>query len=531
MQTSSFHNKFKAIISSPKQLNASSPSFQSDLLRLILSKEMNVAPSKRIERFFGPYRIPGTSSIGQRRLLPELFQDTLEDRVETYDQWLTRILKQTILRMKTHHSVLSGQNLSVRFQDELIEKVRIMLDFKDKDGTLLCEMIPQQMYEDVFIRMIIMIIEKDVAPDEPYIYLTFNRISHRLAMSLLSCLDSDGVLCSNDSGILQLIHIAVLSGYVGINLKSSASAASTLLNRELIPFEKNWIKDMKSVNAVSAQKLDNISKQMISISKTSGHSFGLDSIHMYFQEVVDASGPTLLVFFSDDYMETLIDLKRFEIMMNRNHQLHVLFVPRNGRYGNDFAYEDMTEILTDPVFEKLFLRRRQGRFIVCPNGPMAGCIDARYISAKLIEQIEILSQGKILIFETKGCRNFEMLQGSLSAPWYTSFNCNRALSIRTVGIDMEPVFLRIPPCLKAYEGFAAPKSGSTPSGETKGVRFARMTTMDLYKALESEAYLELMKKSGNEYDLNRSLIEKGIRKKMTFTELLCPGNITNNNIH
>jgi hypothetical protein len=55
--------------------------------------------------------------------------------------------------------------------------------------------------------------------------------------------------------------------------------------------------------------------------------------------------------------------------------------------------------------------------------------------------------------------------------------------------------------------------------------------MDLYKALESEAYLELMKKSGNEYDLNRSLIEKGIRKKMTFTELLCPGNITNNNIH
>jgi hypothetical protein len=489
---------------------------------------MNVASSNRIERFLGPYRIPGTSSIGLRRRLPELFQDTLDDSVETYDRWLTRILKKTILRIKTHLMGVSWQKPPIRFQDELIEKVRIILDFKDNDGIPLCELIPQQMYEDVFIRIIMMIIEEDAAPDEPHLYLTFNRICHRLAMSLISCLDTDGALRSTDSDIRQLIHIAVLSGYVGINLKSSASAASTLLNRELIPIEKKWIKDMRSVHAVSAQDLDNISKQMISISRRSGQSFGLDSIHMYFQEVVDATGPTLLVFFSDDYMESLIDLKRFEIMMDRNHQLHVLFIPRNGRYGNDFAYEDMPEVLNDPVFEKLLLHRQHRRFFICPNGPMAGCIDVRYISTKLIEQIERLSQGKILIFETKGCRNFEMLQGRLSAPWYTSFNCNRALSIRTVGIDMEPVFLRIPPGLKAYDGFVDPQAGSTPSGDTKGVQFARMTTRDLYKALESKTYLELMKKTDNEYHLNHSLTKNCIRNKMTFPELLYAGHITTN---
>ncbi|QTA89654.1 hypothetical protein [Desulfonema magnum] len=518
--TLSFHQKFKAVISSSEQLAGSSPLFQSEMVRLILSKENNAAPENRIEPFFGPHRVPGTSSIGLRKGFPELFQDTLKDRVETYDNWLNRIVTRTLMRMKNGSPVASATALSGEFREEVTEKVRIILEFRDNRGHPLCELIPQQMYEDVFIRMIMMITEKDTSPDEPYLYETFNKICHRLAMSLISCLDANGTLRPTDSGIRQLIHISVLSGYVGINLKSSASAASALLNQDLIPIEKTWIKDMNSVHAVSRDELDQVSKMMISLSSASGERFGLDSMDRYFQEVVDAEEPTLLVFFSDDYMESLVDLKRFEIMMQRNHQLYLLFVPRNGRYGNDFACDDLPDVLDDPVFAKLSLLRREGRFLVSSAGPMAGCMDVRHISEALIEQIEGLSRGKFLVFETKGCRNFEMLRGSLSAPWYTSFNCNRALSIRTVGIDMEPVFLRIPPGLTAYDGFTKPRVGATPSGRSQYVKFARMTTRDLYEALESKPYLELLRKSGNEFSVNCSLMEKCIQKKMTFPELL-----------
>jgi hypothetical protein len=484
----SFYEEFTAAISSPKRLKESSSSLQSGLVDHLLSKEKKAASRIGIERFFGPYRVPGTSSIGLRRVCPELFQDTIHDAIEPYDQWLTRTVNSILLRMASYHPAGFGLTVSARFREELVEKVRLILDFRDKNGTLLCDLIPQQMYEDVFIRMLTMMIEKKTTVDEPYLYETFNKMCHRLAMSLLSCLETGGILHPEDSCIRSLIHISVLSGYVGINLKSSASAASTLLNRDLLPIEESWIKDMASVRAVPDRELDTMSQRMLFISRKSGGAFGLDSLDMYFKEVIHASDPTLLIFFSDDYLETVIDLKRFELMMARNPLLSVLFVPRNGRYGNDFACEDIPVILSEPGFEKLALLHGQGRFVVCPEGPMAGCIDVRYVSETLIRQIETLSQQKTLVFETKGCRNFEMIQGQLSAPWYTSFNCNRALSIRTVGIDMEPVFLRIPSGMKAYDGFTVPREGRTPSGRIDGIKFARMTTRNLYDMLEGSRY-------------------------------------------
>jgi hypothetical protein len=90
-------------------------------------------------------------------------------------------------------------------------------------------------------------------------------------------------------------------------------------------------------------------------------------------------------------------------------------------------------------------------------------------------------------------------------PWYASFNCNRALSIRTVGVDGPPVFLRIPPGLKAYDGFMAPRIGRSPSYGTAGVRFARMTTRQLCDVLDGETYQRMLARCGDEYELNRRL--------------------------
>ena len=120
-----------------------------------------------------------------------------------------------------------------------------------------------------------------------------------------------------------------------------------------------------------------------------------------------------------------------------------------------------------------------------------------------------------------------MLQGQLTVPWYTSFNCNRALSIRTVGIEMEPVFLRIPPGLKAYDGFSRPQEDILSSNEATGVKFARMTTKNLYSTLRHKAYLDRLQESGDELQLHRSLMDVCNRQNMTISEFVFSGGLKN----
>ncbi len=482
-----FYKEFKGRVLYSKSLQDAPQSFKNNLIRLVLSKENNPASRNQIKKYFGPWRMPGTSSIGLRHQYPELFQDTLDSKKETYDNWLKRTLTQTVNRLFLKQGIVFEINEANLKRKTLIDRIKTILELEDSNGFLLRDLIPQQIYEDVFIHMALIMLSGHPAPEEPCLYLEFNEICHRLAMTLINFLDKSGHLKADDAGIEKLIKIAVLSGYAGINLKTSASAASTLLNRECIPIDPIWIKNLKNVYAVAPADIEKLARRMMDISEDNGGKYGIDAVAGYFEEVVDTAEPTLLAFFSDDYMETIIDLKRFEIILSRNPFLSILFIPRNGRYGNDFAFEDASRVIRDPAFTKLAAYQKEGRFYASESGPKAGCIDPRFISENLIGEMELLSRGKKLIFETKGCRNFEMLQGQLTVPWYTSFNCNRALSIRTVGIDLQPVFIRIPPGSKAYDGFDDPVIGVTPSGETRGVRFARMTTRDLYDSFENES--------------------------------------------
>ena len=180
----------------------------------------------------------------------------------------------------------------------------------------------------------------------------------------------------------------------------------------------------------------------------------------------------------------------------------------------------MQDLLQEPEFASLHGYIDAGRFVVSPHGPKSGCIDPRFLSRGLIAEIDAFGAGKRVIFETKGCRNFEMLHGNLQIPWYAGFNCNRALSIRTVGIDGPPVFVRIPPGLLAYDGFTQAVIGSSPSYPTAQVRFARMTTRQLCAALDSRLYRNLLSQSADELQLNTSLGQLGDCLGMPFSELI-----------
>ena len=198
----------------------------------------------------------------------------------------------------------------------------------------------------------------------------------------------------------------------------------------------------------------------------------------------------------------------------------MIFLPRSGLYGNDLALADMAGLVSDRRFKRFRILVKMGLIVIIPYGPKAGCIDPRDISATLMESFDSLGKGRRVILETKGCRNFEMLKGDLPIPWYASFNCNRALSLRTVGIDGPPVFLRIPPGLQAYDGFTRPRIAPSPSYGTSGVRFARMTTQQLCESLKSPVYKKLLVHAGDERYLNSRLQAQAATLQITFSELM-----------
>jgi hypothetical protein len=491
------------------------------LTRGMLYREPNPALPEDLLRYFGPRRFPGTTSIGYRQTHPEIFQDTLDAPLETFDVWLERAAMRTasaIIKAEAgcqHHTPAKTTPVP-----QMVEQVARMLSFKTAEGNKLADAIPQQAYEDTFVRIISHIRHPEACGAAPHMYREFNALCHRIGLALLDGFGKGGAYRSKARDITQYIHLSVLSGHIGINLKSSASAASFLLNRDLIPLPAQWIETAAAVKNASAADLWGVVCRVLDIAGQPEGQFGLESLDSYHTEVVDADVPTLLVFFCDDYLESLIDIKRFEIMLLRNPNLKVLFIPRAGRYGNDLAHADVNTICQESAFEGLHKLLQGERLLFSAHGPRAGCIDPRDVSRMLIHEIDSLGRDRRVIFETKGCRNFEMLRGRLPVAWYASFNCNRALSIRTVGVDGPPVFLRIPPGLNAYEGFTRPRIGPSPSYPNTGVRFARMTTFDLLAALNRPFYHDMLEQIGDEIELNTTLTNASQAQGLTVAEMI-----------
>lgn len=503
---------------SVKEWSAVDLAFQHSVTQAILCQESEVADRKTVERYFGVPTFPGTTSIGYRKNHPEIFQDTTSSALENYADWVDRSIRKVLRKMIENDSLLVGGTRVDEPAEVTVQKVKLLLDFQTKEGVPLCDAVPQQMYEDLFIRMVLLVRAGQIPGETVNFYRELNAIGHRIALALIDRIDPGAG--ESRAGVEKLLQLAVLSGYVGINLKSSASAASTLLNRNFIPLKESWIQSIEKVHAVSTEEIESVVDHLLSVSDLPEGKFGLESLRQYQAEVAEAYDPVLLVFFCDDYIESVIDLKRFELLLDANPVLSVLFLPRNGRYGNDLAYEDMAQIMSERQFQNLHRHLASGRFIISPDGPRSGCIDPRYLSRRMIETIGQCAQNRKLIIETKGCRNFEMLRGGLSVPWYAGFNCNRALSIRTVGLDGPPVFMRIPPGLYAYEGFTMPVVGPSPSFPESQVRFARMTTRQLFAALETPVYQTLLNQVGDEFLLNRRLSALGEKMGLPFSELV-----------
>src|SRR5262249_17770908 len=74
---------------------------------------------------------------------------------------------------------------------------------------------------------------------------------------------------------------------------------------------------------------------------------GIDFRAEYIAEVLVAGVPRSVAWFTDDYIETIFDLKLIEAHLRLKPDLSVAIIPRDGSYRQDASFDDIIQLLTE----------------------------------------------------------------------------------------------------------------------------------------------------------------------------------------
>jgi uncharacterized protein with ATP-grasp and redox domains len=266
--------------------------------------------------------------------------------------------------------------------------------------------------------------------------------------------------------LFDVLKISITSGLLGLNQKTSASATSKIFRKNIIPIQKGVGIDeqMKRIK----RKLTNKANEKMAI----------DCWLEYKRDNLEKKGGSI-VFFTDDYIEMIFDLKFIEMQLHFNNNLVIHLVPRFQRYGNDASYVDVINILEEPIFKDLRAFIGEGRLQIIRNGPRSGTVNGLSISQQVAD---ILKESDCVV--VKGARAYEMLQG-IQKVSYFGFAVCREISEAVTGIDAEQgklVFIRQNIGERSFDGFRNRRS--RPFITNRGRRIFLSTTTALDNCLK-----------------------------------------------
>src|SRR5262249_44463748 len=158
----------------------------------------------------------------------------------------------------------------------------------------------------------------------------------------------------------SLMIYSILAGAIGLDLKCSHCAASTLSP------QNNASCDGNSDNS----RIEDVWSWLNKSYDPSVIDSGLFEWERYASMILTRR--CVLAFFPDDLGETLFDLFRIQAELAFNPELKVMFIPRNGIFHNDFAISDVDSWLSESCFSSLRRCIDCNRFVICANGPRNG---------------------------------------------------------------------------------------------------------------------------------------------------------------
>lgn len=239
----------------------------------------------------------------------------------------------------------------------------------------------------------------------------------------------------------RLLLYSIASGLVGLDLKGATAASSSLTNSgiQLQPWIDQGI-DLDDMVELAYNALFGIVDQGLCI----------DASAPFFSDLSTGS-PYHLLWFTDDVIETVFDLLLVWRLLETNRALRITLAPKNGQHGNDASYQDVLNMLRQPVFNALEPYLETAALTILDSGPRMGTINLHKLSPLLRNEMNHCNGVYI-----KGCRSHEMAQGGLSSVSYTSFVVARTFTESETGLDARSaplVFIRSEPGEYAYWGF------------------------------------------------------------------------------
>jgi len=455
----------------------------------IIAPPKDVASDELISELFGEDYIPGTFIFSERKNNPEFLR---WGEIRDYTDWVKNLVRNDLKSMESLGEL--DRPLDEEFINEIGEAVLRILDFRlTDDGKQLNEAITNQEFTDVMRRIIAMLLTGD---PETVFYTSkkFNELGGKIALAMLSR--------GEELSPFDRLKQSIAAGLIGVHIKESVASGSGTGAIELQG-------DMLSSKIASVQER---------LTEVMNRDLAIDFWPEYKEDVLESKGPFSLVFLTDDYIETCFDLKRVEEELKYNLWLTIHLVPKRGRYGNDASYEDVLELLQEPMFSDLARFQDQGRFTVTDKGPRMGGVNGKKIS---MEVAMLLKHSDAVL--VKGARPHEMLQG-IKKPTYFAFAVYFEFSESTTGLnsDVSPIVLiRVDPGVPSFTSFKARGYRTRTFANGKVIGIAQMTALEYYRAIKSKNYQDLLQVlSGDKDAVNKWIMEQARRNNKTFAEII-----------
>ena len=392
-----------------------------------------------LNRFLCDDSAPSSRSrlLSVKHFAPESF--TVSDRINAmpfltemqrgFDDWCRELILDQLSRAGL---ISTDQPSSFGNQLQLVRRnLDLLLEF-EVEGKKLGEAIWNQEFIDVLRRIITYTVCGD--PTAPFdTHVAFNQFSRNLMPPVIDLLRQHRYTPQ------EILTLSIYSGLSGLDMKGSGAAASTFAHAG-IPMEP-----LMSVSPSDAALL--YWNQLRT---------GIDASRpifewRQFEEESTANGPSHIAWFTDDLIETYLDLAFLESFLMQCDLLHVTLISRSGIFGNDASYEDILSILASDLFPTLSTLLKCNRLQVCSKGPSMGALNLKKLSP---EAVRIVAASDIVV--VKGCRAHEMVQGGLNKPSYTGYVVSREYSESVSGLDARKspiLFFKLDQGEYAFYGF------------------------------------------------------------------------------
>lgn len=363
-----------------------------------------------VHKLMGTDYIPGLFWVRDRREKPDFL---LHESETALDQWLLGKLAGELEQLS------KSKNLSETIQktgkETILSHAVNILMFVDGNNVPFLNKIINQEYSDIFRRIFMLILTGNSLS----IYNNhkqFNELGKRIVPLILEK--------TRRYDFRRRLYQSIASGLIGMDIKEENISTAP------VSLESTF-----SLNQGNASELSDQLERYIG----NPNKIGIDCFSQYDSEVIKGRNKKI-VWITDDYIQTVFELKFIEEQMRFNESLIFTLIPRYDSYSNDASYKDVMEMLDFDILDVLHIYYRQKRFCVCRDGMDISTFDGYRLSE---EAYAAIAEADIVVLS--GARAYEMSQGMNKIVYYTGIAVCKGYTESITGFSKESgklIFLR-----------------------------------------------------------------------------------------